>query len=268
MLRRVVAALVDAQNDRAAPRDAAFAPYARMDVDPSSVDAERLEPGPIVAQYRTAIATGIMRADEQRVRAHAAPGAVAVRRAFRPRHGTAPASLPPECAPDVRPLSRRRRRARAGRRTRRGTGPRTRAPSGPKSDLGPLPGDASARSAPGAGTRSIPPSRSCRPGCPGGDRGTRSPSRRQSAPGRSSPCRGGLDLIVSLRDSLGATVVIVSHELPSILAIGDDCIFLDTELRTISARGNPRRLLESPPNDNVRRFLTRGRLAAVAGVAP
>jgi phospholipid/cholesterol/gamma-HCH transport system ATP-binding protein len=76
------------------------------------------------------------------------------------------------------------------------------------------------------------------------------------------------DLIVSLRDSLGATVVIVSHELPSILAIGDDCIFLDTDLRTISARGNPRRLLESPPNDNVRRFLTRGRLDAVAGVAP
>ena len=76
------------------------------------------------------------------------------------------------------------------------------------------------------------------------------------------------DLIVSLRDSLGATVVIVSHELPSILAIGDDCIFLDTELRTISARGNPHRLLESPPNDNVRRFLTRGRLDAAAGVAP
>jgi phospholipid/cholesterol/gamma-HCH transport system ATP-binding protein len=76
------------------------------------------------------------------------------------------------------------------------------------------------------------------------------------------------DLIVSLRDSLGATVVIVSHELPSILAIGDDCIFLDTELGTISARGNPRRLLESPPNDNVRRFLTRGSLDAAAGGAP
>ena len=66
------------------------------------------------------------------------------------------------------------------------------------------------------------------------------------------------DLILSLRDSLGATVVIVSHELASIFAIADDCIFLDTELRTISARGNPHRLLEAPPNDNVRRFLTRG----------
>ena len=73
------------------------------------------------------------------------------------------------------------------------------------------------------------------------------------------------DLIVSLRDSLGATVVIVSHELPSILAIGDDCVFLDTEVRTISARGNPGRLLETPPNENIRRFLTRGRIEAAIG---
>jgi phospholipid/cholesterol/gamma-HCH transport system ATP-binding protein len=65
------------------------------------------------------------------------------------------------------------------------------------------------------------------------------------------------ELILSLRDSLGATVVIVSHELPSILSIADDCVFLDTESRTMSARGNPRVLLEHPPNPNVRRFLTR-----------
>ena len=75
------------------------------------------------------------------------------------------------------------------------------------------------------------------------------------------------DLIRSLRDSLGATVVIVSHELPSIFAIADDCIFLDTELGTISARGNPHRLLESPPNENVRRFLTRGGVDASHGAA-
>jgi phospholipid/cholesterol/gamma-HCH transport system ATP-binding protein len=67
------------------------------------------------------------------------------------------------------------------------------------------------------------------------------------------------ELILSLRDSLGATVVIVSHELPSILSIADDCVFLDTEVRTMSARGNPRELLANPPNENVRRFLTRGR---------
>ena len=76
------------------------------------------------------------------------------------------------------------------------------------------------------------------------------------------------DLILSLRDSLGATVVIVSHELASILTIADDCIFLDTETRTISARGNPRTLLENPPNENVRRFLTRGRADGATGASP
>jgi phospholipid/cholesterol/gamma-HCH transport system ATP-binding protein len=65
------------------------------------------------------------------------------------------------------------------------------------------------------------------------------------------------DLIPSLRDSLGATVVMVSHELPSI-AISDDCIFLDTEVRTMSAHGNPRELRDHPPNERVHRFLTRG----------
>src|SRR5499433_3218853 len=64
------------------------------------------------------------------------------------------------------------------------------------------------------------------------------------------------DLILSLRDSLGATVVMVSHELPSIFTIGDDAIFLDVDGRTISAHGNPRALRDHPPNANVARFLT------------
>jgi phospholipid/cholesterol/gamma-HCH transport system ATP-binding protein len=66
------------------------------------------------------------------------------------------------------------------------------------------------------------------------------------------------ELILSLRDALGATVVIVSHELSSILSIADDCVFLDTDARTMTARGNPRELLAHPPNPNVQRFLTRG----------
>jgi phospholipid/cholesterol/gamma-HCH transport system ATP-binding protein len=66
------------------------------------------------------------------------------------------------------------------------------------------------------------------------------------------------DLILSLRDSLGATIVMVSHELPSIFTIGDDAIFLDTAVRTISAQGNPRALRDHPPNANVAAFLTRG----------
>src|SRR3546814_12830681 len=50
------------------------------------------------------------------------------------------------------------------------------------------------------------------------------------------------DLILELRDSLGATVVIVTHELASIFAIGDDSVFLDAESRTAIAHGNPRDL--------------------------
>src|SRR6516225_5453694 len=47
-------------------------------------------------------------------------------------------------------------------------------------------------------------------------------------------------LILELRDSLGATFVVVSHELQSIFAIADNSIFLDTHTRTMRAEGNPR----------------------------
>jgi phospholipid/cholesterol/gamma-HCH transport system ATP-binding protein len=66
------------------------------------------------------------------------------------------------------------------------------------------------------------------------------------------------DLILSLRDSLGATVVIVTHELHSIFAIGDNSIFLDTDSHSMIASGNPRDLVRDSPDERVRRFLTRG----------
>jgi phospholipid/cholesterol/gamma-HCH transport system ATP-binding protein len=66
------------------------------------------------------------------------------------------------------------------------------------------------------------------------------------------------ELIVELRDSLGATIVVVTHEVASILAIGTNSIFLDAEARTITARGNPRELLARSENPKVRAFLTRG----------
>ncbi|XSG84663.1 MAG: ABC transporter ATP-binding protein [Methylohalobius sp. ZOD2] len=66
------------------------------------------------------------------------------------------------------------------------------------------------------------------------------------------------DLIVELRDSLGATVVMVTHELPSILSIGTNSIFLDNESKTMIAHGSPRELLESCRHPQVREFLTRG----------
>ncbi|WP_022949865.1 ABC transporter ATP-binding protein [Methylohalobius crimeensis] len=66
------------------------------------------------------------------------------------------------------------------------------------------------------------------------------------------------DLIVELRDSLGATVVMVTHELPSILSIGTNSIFLDNESKTMIAQGSPRELLKSCHEPRVREFLTRG----------
>ena len=66
------------------------------------------------------------------------------------------------------------------------------------------------------------------------------------------------ELILELRDSLGATVVVVTHELPSIFGIGTNSIFLDAETKTVIARGDPKRLLAECPDPTVRRFLTRG----------
>ncbi len=66
------------------------------------------------------------------------------------------------------------------------------------------------------------------------------------------------ELILDLRDSLGATVVVVTHELASIFAIGDNSVFLDAETRTMTAVGNPKKLLEESRDPRVRSFLTRG----------
>jgi len=66
------------------------------------------------------------------------------------------------------------------------------------------------------------------------------------------------DLILELRDSLGATIVVVTHELASIFAIGDNSVFLDPETRTMIASGNPKTLLAESQDPKVRKFLTRG----------
>src|ERR671912_1739059 len=66
------------------------------------------------------------------------------------------------------------------------------------------------------------------------------------------------ELILELRASLGATVVVVTHELASIFTIGNNSVFLDTETRTMIAGGDPKELLAHSPNPTVHRFLTRG----------
>lgn len=66
------------------------------------------------------------------------------------------------------------------------------------------------------------------------------------------------DLILDINQSLGTTIVIVTHELSSIFAVGNNSIFLDGDSKLILARGNPRELLKNPPNEKVFQFLTRG----------
>ncbi|MDX1556877.1 MAG: ATP-binding cassette domain-containing protein, partial [Xanthomonadales bacterium] len=66
------------------------------------------------------------------------------------------------------------------------------------------------------------------------------------------------DLILELRDSLGTTVVIVTHELQSIFSIADNSIFLDTTAKTQLATGNPRELRDHSDSFVVRNFLLRG----------
>jgi len=67
------------------------------------------------------------------------------------------------------------------------------------------------------------------------------------------------DLILELRDSLGTTIVLVTHELPSIFELGDNAVFLDAERKTMIAQGKPSELKDSP-DPKVRAFMSRGRL--------
>ncbi len=66
------------------------------------------------------------------------------------------------------------------------------------------------------------------------------------------------ELIVELRDTLQTTIVMVTHELASIMAIGTNSVFLDTETKTQLATGNPRELRDHCPDQRVREFLWRG----------
>jgi len=65
------------------------------------------------------------------------------------------------------------------------------------------------------------------------------------------------DLILEIRDSLGTTIVVVTHELASIFAIGNDAVFLDSDTQTMIAAGDPKQLAAASSDARVERFLTR-----------
>jgi phospholipid/cholesterol/gamma-HCH transport system ATP-binding protein len=66
------------------------------------------------------------------------------------------------------------------------------------------------------------------------------------------------DLILQLRESLGTTMVVVTHELASIFTIGNNSVFLDASKRTVTATGDPKKLLAETKDPTLRLFLTRG----------
>ena len=66
------------------------------------------------------------------------------------------------------------------------------------------------------------------------------------------------DLILQLRDSTGGTVVMVTHELASIFAIGNNGVYLDAATKTQLDTGSPQFMLEHSEHEQVREFLSRG----------
>lgn len=67
------------------------------------------------------------------------------------------------------------------------------------------------------------------------------------------------DLILEVRDTLGATIAVVTHELASIFAIGTHSVFLDAETKTMIAQGDPKELRDQCPHETVQAFLHRQR---------
>lgn len=66
------------------------------------------------------------------------------------------------------------------------------------------------------------------------------------------------ELIVQLRDGFGTTIIMVTHELDSILSIGDEAIFLDPETKTLLDSGPPQFLKDQSEHAKIRHFLSRG----------
>ena len=71
-------------------------------------------------------------------------------------------------------------------------------------------------------------------------------------------------LILTLSRDLGITIVIVTHELPSIFLVADSCIVLDKVAKGIVARGNPREVRDRSNIPFVRAFFTRSSPQTVA----
>ena len=73
------------------------------------------------------------------------------------------------------------------------------------------------------------------------------------------------ELVLQIREALGTTMVIVSHELDSIFGIADRVIMLEREAKGIIAEGSPRELLQNNPDPRVQEFLQRREVLPATG---
>jgi phospholipid/cholesterol/gamma-HCH transport system ATP-binding protein len=65
------------------------------------------------------------------------------------------------------------------------------------------------------------------------------------------------DLILEIRQRTGCAILMVSYDLPSLFAVADDCIFLDTDSKRPIAHGKPSSLRDAPAHPTVTAFLHR-----------
>lgn len=65
------------------------------------------------------------------------------------------------------------------------------------------------------------------------------------------------DLILQIKESTGATVLMVTHELPSIFAIANNAIYLDADSKRLIETGNPKWMRDHSEHAIVRQFLSR-----------
>jgi phospholipid/cholesterol/gamma-HCH transport system ATP-binding protein len=76
------------------------------------------------------------------------------------------------------------------------------------------------------------------------------------------------ELILNVRDTFGTTCVVVSHELASIMGIGDRVILLSREAKGIVAEGDPRLLARDSEHPLVREFFSSGGIRHAAPATP
>jgi phospholipid/cholesterol/gamma-HCH transport system ATP-binding protein len=64
------------------------------------------------------------------------------------------------------------------------------------------------------------------------------------------------NLVRRIRDTLGTAVILVSHDVPSIMRLADFCVYLDSETRTMAAMGKPAEFLSPTAHPRAHAFFT------------